>query len=157
MNECPLSDEELVAIANEPQSPVQVLGDRALQARKRGLDENRCAGARWSKRKSGESATDYVGRVAERQLKRQRRAAGAGKGTHRADKAKRTRHKVLRDNWRREGNMLAVDFYAPIRAVMPRSDGDFLEEVDRDPPKEGERLREYQRRRGWLSRAAGRA
>ena len=46
-DECPLSDQELAPISMESPSLVQVLADRALYARKRGLRyECRVAGAR---------------------------------------------------------------------------------------------------------------
>ena len=96
MNICPLNDEEVIALAAGTPSLIHVLGDRVMHARKRGLDEKRCVGARWPKRKPEESATDYVGRVAERQLKRQRRAEGRGKGTHRADKVGRDNARARR-------------------------------------------------------------
>ncbi len=82
MTECPLSADELQALAAEPPGVAQELAARVLYARQRRVRENRYAGVSWGARRPEESAATYLDRMAERALKREARAARKGGHTN---------------------------------------------------------------------------
>lgn len=157
MTKCPCSGTELRALLNAPGdfSPLALeLARRVLDARKRGIKENRHAGegVSWSKRREEESAGEYFERIAEKARKRWVRAQQGGKKKgHTATKGTKRRRDLERAQ---DAGVSAEDFAEQMKMVAKMNPKfEWAEEYINDiPPQPGETRAQYFARRKSVER-----
>ena len=141
MTKCPCSDKQLLAVLEKcPNTPAGVLAKRVLDARKRGIPENRHAGegVSWGRRQQQEGAEEYLRRTAEKALKRAARSRNRGR--HTGTKTKRdTRRAYYRGT-------SAEKHVGYIMLVQTEWNKDMRDEFERHPPREGETVPQYHAR-----------
>ena len=143
---CPCEQDELEAMVNAPgdASPFAlVLAKRVLHARKRRIREKHHAGVSWGARQEGESAANYLGRMAERARKREarREKPGSREQNHTATKLRRN---VSRHDFKGKSVEEHVALVKRVIAI-PAANGR-LDEYDETPPQPGESVTHYLRR-----------
>ena len=154
MTKCPCSGTELRALLNAPGdfSPLALeLARRVLDARKRGIKENRHAGegVSWSKRREEESAGGYLERIAEKARKRWVRAQQGGqKKGHTATKGRRDLERA------QDARVSAEDYVEQLKMVAKMNPKfAWWEDYGNDiPPQPGETRAQYFARRKSVER-----